>query len=200
MSRRVKIMMLVVLAVLAASSFYLRVLVRRVFFETRPQGEESVRARLSEAALQPTKGANQQPVTLYFPSYNEGKLRGETRPIAVAANETDRIRQILLALIEGPSAAGHSRSLPPSTDVRAVFLTSDGTAYLDFSSAVLAEFAPGIESETLAVYSIVDSLAANIAGVKKVKILVQGQEVDTLDGHADLTDYFVPDPERIASP
>ncbi len=197
MSRRAKIVMLVVLVVLAASSFYLRVLVRRVFFET-PQGEEGVRARLSEAALQPTKGTH-QPVTLYFPSYNEGKLRGESRPIAVATNETDRVRQILLALIEGPSQ-GHSRSLPPSTDVRAVFLTSDGTAYLDFSNAVLAEFAPGIESETLAVYSIVDSLAANIAGVKKVKILVQGQEVDTLDGHADLTDYFVPDPARIASP
>ena len=41
-----------------------------------------------------------------------------------------------------------------------------------------------------------DSLAANIPAVKKVKILVQGEEVDTLDGHADLTRYFVPDLSR----
>jgi hypothetical protein len=33
--------------------------------------------------------------------------------------------------------------------------------------------------------------------VKKVKLLIQGQEVETLDGHADLTGAFVPDPTRI---
>jgi len=59
---------------------------------------------------------------------------------------------------------------------------------------VLARLTPGIENETLTVYSIVNSLAANIPSVKKVKILIQGQEVETLDGHADLSGYFVPDP------
>jgi hypothetical protein len=44
---------------------------------------------------------------------------------------------------------------------------------------------------------VVNSLAANIPAVKKVKILVDGQEADTLDGHADLSDVFVPDPARI---
>ncbi len=43
-------------------------------------------------------------------------------------------------------------------------------------------------------YSVVNSLAVNIPSVKKVKILIQGQEVETLDGHADLSGYFVPDP------
>ena len=195
MSRRAKIAMVVVLAVVAAGLFYLRALARRIFVETPLRVEQEARAQLSQDALQSQAGGRET-VVLYFPSYGEGVLVKEVRRIAWAAEDADRVRQILLALIEG-SHQGHERAVSPSTSIRAVFLTRDGTAYVDFSSEVLADFAPGIESESLAVYSIVDSLAANIPAVKKVKILVQGQEVDALDGHADLTDYYVPDPSRV---
>jgi hypothetical protein len=116
----------------------------------------------------------------------------EQRAMTWAESDTDRIRQVLLAQIEG-SHQGASRALPSTAAVRAVFLAADGTAYLDLSSQTLSDFKPGIASECLAVYAIVDSLAANIPAVKRVKILVEGREVDTLDGHADLTDFFVPD-------
>ncbi|PYV22553.1 MAG: hypothetical protein DMG24_16305 [Acidobacteria bacterium] len=195
MSRRAKIALVVVLAVVAAGLFYLRALARRIFVETPLRVEQEARAQLSQVALQSQAGGRET-VVLYFPSYGEGVLVKEVRRIAWAAEDADRVRQILLALIEG-SHQGHERAVSPSTSIRAVFLTRDGTAYVDFSSEVLADFAPGIESESLAVYSIVDSLAANIPAVKKVKILVQGQEVDALDGHADLTDYYVPDPSRV---
>jgi hypothetical protein len=81
--------------------------------------------------------------------------------------------------------------------VRAVFLTSGGTAYVDFSNDILNSLSPGIETECLSVYSVVDSITANIPSVKRVKILVQGQEVETLDGHADLTEAIVPDTSLI---
>ena len=116
--------------------------------------------------------------------------------MTMAANDTDRIRQIVLALIAG-STQGGDRPLPPSADLRAVFLTPEGTAYLDLSSSALSGFLPGIESETLAIYSIVNSLAANVPSVRKVRILVQGQEAETLDGHADLTGEFAPDMSRV---
>lgn len=197
MTRRAKVLMLILLVVLAGSALYLHVLARRVSFQPSPQhGEEVARTRLSEAALQSTTSPNQT-ATLYFPSYQQGLLQQEKRQVAWAETETDRIRQVLLALIEG-SHQGYSRALPPSTAIRAVFLAPDGTAYLDFSNQALADLNPGIMSECLVVYSIVNSLAANIPAVKKVKILVQGQEVDTLDGHADLSDVFVPDLARIS--
>ncbi len=195
MSYRAKVLMVITLAVLTAGFFYLRVLARRVFFEPAPHGEEEAHTRLSEVALQSARGLSQT-VTLYFPSYDEGLLLAENRQMAGAVSDTDRIRQILLALIEG-SHQGHSRALPPSTDIRAVFLTADGTAYLDFANDLLTGLAPGIGSETLVVYSIVNSLAANIHTVHRVKILVQGQEVETLDGHADLSGYLVLDSARM---
>jgi Sporulation and spore germination len=198
MSKRTWVLILVILPVLVVGSFYLVVLVRRIFFQAPQPAEQTVRTRLTQAALGSPTGTNQF-VTLYFPAPDEDKLRAESRPLTFATADPDRIRQVLLALIEG-STQGGGRSLPASADVRAVFLTSDGTAYLDFSSAMLADFTPGIESETLAVYSIVDSLAVNVPAVKRVKILIQGQEADTLDGHADLTGYFAPDFSRVESP
>jgi Sporulation and spore germination len=197
MSGRTKVLILVILPVLVVGALYLRSLVKRVFFERRQPNESSMRARLDQAAIQSTGGPTQT-VTLYFPSLPDGKLEPEARALVMAPAPADRVRQIVLALIEG-SRQGQGRALSASADVRAVFLTHDGTAYLDLSSATLTGFNPGIKSETLAVYSIVDSLAANLPEVKRVKFLVQGQEVDTLDGHADLTAPFAPNPSWIAS-
>jgi len=192
MTQRARLVMLsVCLAGLAAGFIYLRVLTRRVKLEAPQHGEEGARNQLRQAALQSGTGPTQN-ITLYFPSDDEGVLLAENRQIAWAANDTDRIRQVLLALIEG-SYRGLRRPLPPSTELRAAFLTSDGSVYVDFSSSALALFAPGIKSETLAAYSIVNSLAANIPSLKRVRFLVQGQEVETLNGHADLGEDFVPD-------
>lgn len=195
MTTRAKVLMVAALAALLAGFLYLQVLTRRVRSERGERGEEAARAKLNEAALQSQQGPTQSAI-LYFPSQDEGVLIAESRPMAWAQTDTDRIRQVLLALIEG-SHQGQSRPLPPSTDIRAVFLTSDGTSYLDFSSQALALFPSGIESETLALYSIADSLAANVPSVKRVRILVQGQEVDSLNGHADVSGPIVPDPARI---
>jgi hypothetical protein len=40
------------------------------------------------------------------------------------------------------------------------------------------------------VASLIQTLSANIPGILKVKILVEGKERETLAGHADLSDFF----------
>lgn len=195
MTRRALVAMAITLSVLVVGAFYLRALARRIF--ERPQHrEEALRTQLNEAALQSGTSSNET-ATLYFPSYIDGKLIAETRPMAWATSDTDRIRQVMLALIEG-SRPGQDRTLPPSTRIRAVFLTSDGTAYIDFSNEGLGDLSSGIEAESLVTYSMVASLTANIPKIKKVKFLIQGQEVETLNGHADLSDVFVPDLARMS--
>jgi germination protein M len=196
-SLRARIFLVVLLAVLAVGAFYLRSLARRIFIEPSMHAEEAARAKLSEFALQSKQGATQT-VTLYFPSLDEGKLLPESRSITWAESDSDRVRQVVLGLAEG-SHQGQSHVLPPSTSVRGVFLASDGTAYVDLSSDVLSDFAPGIRTESLAIYSIVNSITANIPSVKQVQFLIQGQQVETLDGHADLTSAYVPDPTWIKS-
>ena len=59
------------------------------------------------------------------------------------------------------------------------------------SSIINAAFADGHRSgvlaEELTVASLIQTLSANIPGIFKVKILVEGKQRDTLAGHADLS-------------
>jgi hypothetical protein len=197
MSLRAKLLWVALLVVFAGGLFYLRSLAKRIFFELPLHSDESAKARLNEAALQSGAGPNEIAV-LYFPSLNDRKLVAEKRPVKWASSADDRVRQVLLALAAG-SRQGLGHPLAASTNVRAVFLTLEGTAYVDLSNDVLSSINPGIESESLSVYSMVDSITANIPSVKRVKILIQGQEVETLEGHADLTEAIVPDPTLINS-
>jgi spore germination protein GerM len=197
MSLRAKLLWVALLVVFAGGLFYLRSLAKRTFFELPLHGDESAKARLHEAALQSGTGPNEIAV-LFFPSLSARRLVAESRPVKWAPAAADRVRQVLLALAEGPRQ-GLDHPVPASTNVRAVFLASEGTAYVDLSNDLLSSISPGIETESLSVYSIVDSITTNIPSVKRVKILIQGQEVETLEGHADLTDAIVPDPTLIKS-
>jgi len=197
MSHRALTLTVAVAIVLGAGTYYLMSLRRHIAPASAStlRSDQTARTQLNEAALQQAGGPTQV-ITLYFPSYADGNLVAETRSLKLSSDNVKAIRQILLSLIEG-SHQGHGSALSPSTTIRAVFVTSDGTAIIDLSQEALADFQPGIESESLALYSIVDSLCANIPQVKQVKFLVQGQEVQTLDGHIDLTGSFAPEPSLI---
>ncbi|MGO8816111.1 MAG: GerMN domain-containing protein [Terriglobia bacterium] len=197
MTVRAKILLVIMLVGLGVGGFYLRSLAKRVFHEPTQRAEEAARAKLKQIALQPNNGTTQL-ATLYFPALDEGRILPESRSITWAQADADRVRQIVLALAEG-SHQGYGHVISASTTVRAVFLAADGTAYLDLSNDILGDFEPGIQSETLAIYSIVNSIAINIPSVKRVRFLIQGQEVETLDGHADLTAAFTPDLARVKS-
>ncbi len=188
---RARLFAFVVLTVVAAGIIYLQVLARRVSSQNSEREEGTARARLAEAALGSENGP-QQTVTLFIPSSDQGVLIQEPHRLTLAAGNEDRIRQIFLALDES-SGRAQSAAQPAGAELRSVFIAADGTAYLDLSAGALPLFTPGIGSETQAIYSIVDSIAVNIPAVKRVRFLVQGQEVDTLDGHVDLTQAFVPD-------
>ncbi len=49
-----------------------------------------------------------------------------------------------------------------------------------------------------AVYSIVNSLTYNFKSVKRVSLLVEGNERETLGGHIDLSRPFSPDYSLVA--
>jgi Sporulation and spore germination len=188
---RARFFALIVLAIVAAGVIYLQVLARRVGSQNTESTERNARARLAEAALASENGP-QQNVTLFIPSSDQGVLIQEPHRLTLAEGDADRIRQIFLALIE-TSGQAQEGALPAGAELRSVFLAPDGTAYLDLAGRSLPLLTPGIGSETQAIYSIVDSIAVNVPTVKRVKFLIQGQEVDTLDGHVDLTQAFVPD-------
>jgi hypothetical protein len=101
-----------------------------------------------------------------------------------------RSKQMLNTLLAGPVDA-ELRTLPPDAVLLAFYLLPDGTGIADFSEALATSIPSGIASEELAVDSIARTLEANVPQVQRLKILIHGQEVETLAGHLDLTGAFV---------
>jgi spore germination protein GerM len=141
--------------------------------------------------------AEARSVTLFFLDDNDDFLHRETRQVAVGPTADDEAEQTLAELIKG-SEKGLLSPLPPQTKVRQVFIGKDGVATVDLSRDVADKFAYGSTMELAAVYAVVNTLAFNFKAVKKVVILVEGAEKETLGGHVDLTRAFLPDYSLVA--
>jgi hypothetical protein len=109
--------------------------------------------------------------------------------LPLSADAVQRSKQVLEALISNPPTAVQ-RTLPSDATILGFYILPDGTAIADFSDALVTEIPSGISSETTAVDSIARTLENNVPSLHRLKILIHGQEVETLAGHVDLTGFF----------
>jgi hypothetical protein len=122
---------------------------------------------------------------LYFADREYVYLMSEPR-VLLHPNDPVRLADaIMRALIRGPQK-GLIRTLPPETELRAIYLTSERICYIDLSEAVRKNHPGGCRSELLSIYSMVNSLVLNIPEITAVKLLINGNEATTLAGHIDL--------------
>ena len=119
--------------------------------------------------------------------------------MALSADPAQRAKQVLNELIENSPAADQG-TIPAGTVLLGFYVLPDGTAIADFSDALASETPSGILSEEMAVDSIRLTLENNVPGLNRLKILIHGQEVDTLAGHIDLTGFFDLNPPSARPP
>ncbi len=116
-------------------------------------------------------------------------LEASTVELDLSADLEQRAKQLITALIEkAPSQA--QRTLPADASLQQFYLLPNGTAIADFSETLETETPSGILNEEMAVDSIVRTLGANLSNVYRLKILIRGQDAETLAGHLDLSDFF----------
>jgi hypothetical protein len=120
-------------------------------------------------------------------------------PLPLSANPVERCRQLLHELTVNPPTPGQ-RTIPADTTVMGFYILPDGTAIADFSDALSSEMPSGILSEAMAVDSITQTLETNVPTLHRLKILIHGQEVDTLAGNVDLTGFFDLNPPSPPAP
>src|SRR5262249_21376088 len=127
----------------------------------------------------------------WLASADEAKLAPVTVELPLSKDDPVlRAKQVMNTLLAGPVDAD-LRTLPPDAALLEFYLLPDGTGIADFSEALGTSIPSGIESEQMAVDSITRTLEANVPQVQRLKILIHGQEVDTLAGHLDLTGTFI---------
>ena len=136
-------------------------------------------------------------VILFFLSETDRLLHPEEREIVSSPTPEREAARVVEELIKG-SRQGLISPLPAETRLRQVYLTKEGTAYVDFSREFSERHPSGSSAEMDTVYCLVNSLAYNFKSVKRVFILVNGDEKETLSGHIGLTKAFLPDFSMVA--
>ena len=116
-----------------------------------------------------------------------GLLRAQGASIPLPAGRQERAQELLRALLGLYMDKSSSHPLGPGAEVRDVYLVDPGLAVIDVNDAFSDGHRSGVLVEELTVASMVQTLAANIPGINRVKILVGGKERETLAGHADLS-------------
>jgi len=113
--------------------------------------------------------------------------------VALAQNVVDQGRQILMAQLTEAAPSPYVTVIPTGTTLRAFYVTAQGDAFVDLSPEVVSGHPGGSLNELLTVYALVNAVTANLPAAKRVQILVDGKEVDTLAGHVDLRRPLVRD-------
>jgi Sporulation and spore germination len=137
----------------------------------------------------PVSGSNEQ-VVLYVAYDDAGVLRPRPVRIPLPAGRQERAAEILRALLTLYLDKSSPHPLGPGSQIRDVYLVDPGLAVIDINAAFADGHRSGVLVEELTVVSLIQTLSANIPGITRVKILVEGNERDTLAGHADLSNFF----------
>jgi spore germination protein GerM len=119
-----------------------------------------------------------------------GVLRAQSAQIPMPSVRQQRAEEVLRALVALYLDKSSPHPLPPGSEIRSVFLVDPGLAIIDVNTAFADGHRSGVLAEELTIASLIQTLSANIPGILRVKILVEGKQRDTLAGHADLSNFF----------
>ena len=137
----------------------------------------------------PVAGASER-VTLFVAYDDIGIVRAQSAQIPMPSVRQQRAEELLRALVALYLDKSSPHPLTPGSDIRSVYLVDPGLAVIDVNAAFADGHRSGVLAEELTIASLIQTLSANIPGILKVKILVEGKQRETLAGHADLSNFF----------
>lgn len=153
--------------------------------------------RATEAEKKPTATkcptvtlvSERRDVTIYLPQ-SYGK-RVYLAPVAVKAEVRGSLMDSALRALfaEGATGGRAAGLIPDGTKLLTGVKTDGDVAEVNLSGEFLDNFSGGSDQEALTLNSIVHTLVHNSGGqVDKVRLLVEGETVESLGGHFELTD------------
>jgi hypothetical protein len=137
----------------------------------------------------PANGPSEQ-VTLYVADDAQGMLLPQKNTVALPTGRQGRAEELLRTLTTIYLQKSSPHPLGPGSELRNVYLLDSGLAVIDVNADFANGHRSGVLVEELTIASLVETLSANVPGIVRVKILVEGAERETLSGHADLTGTY----------
>ena len=143
------------------------------------------------------KNKEKQQVTLFFSDPNERFLIPEERFVVKEKEPEAQGREMVKALLAG-SKSGLVNTFPEKAELQDVKMENGDTLVVNFRESLVANHPGGSAAEMATVYSLTNTLITNLPGIKRVRIVIAGQERDSLKGHIGLRNPFTLNRELIA--
>jgi len=141
--------------------------------------------RVDTRPVAPPAAGPEETITLTIAYDDDAVFRKQQVTLPLPPERTERAREVLRALLAEYAQKPSPHPVGQGSDVREVFLVND-LAVVDLNPIVAESHRSGAFVETLTLTSMVETLAQNVPGVRRVRFLVDGKERETLAGHADL--------------
>lgn len=157
---------------------------------------------LFEYVFPPTKDAvvkkkEKQLVVLYFSDANERFLKPEERYVPKTNTPTEQATEVVKALLDG-SKTKLVNTFPEKVTMDSIRIDEGQTAHVSFGSSLVSGHPGSSASEMATIYSLTNSLIKNVSGIKKVKLLIAGKEVESIKGHINTRHPFTMNREMFA--
>jgi hypothetical protein len=136
--------------------------------------------------------------TVFFGARSGDGLVATRVEVPLAPTVAAQGEAILRAALSDPPP-GALRVVPRGTRLRAFFIDGRGAAFVDVTSEVRRLHAGGSFGEALTVGALVNAVTANLSAARRVHLLVEGQEADTLAGHVDVARALTQDMSLVVS-
>lgn len=143
-------------------------------------------------------GTFAQPVNLYFPGEN-GLLMAERREIRTTGEAEDQVAAVVRLVLTGPESDSLAAPFATEVTLAAVQLSPSGVVYIDLKGKDGAGPPSGGSTEERQRWmSLVNSVALNVPEARRVVLLWNGVQPETLGGHFDASRPFAPDLAMVA--
>ena len=130
-------------------------------------------------------GVKSMQVTVYYPDQAGMSLVAVKREIKFE-NENQKYIEAVNCLMDTPAEEDLTKIFPKGAKIKSINLKGD-TAVVDLDGGITKNFVGGSTGEEFLINSVVETLT-EFNEVKQVQFLIDGQEVETLAGHMDLSE------------
>ena len=140
--------------------------------------------------VSPPMSGRQEHIQLLVAYDDERALRWREATAFMPQERTLRAREALRAVLSQYLQNPSPHPLGRGTDIKDVYLLTNDTLVIDTTAQFADAHPSGILLEELTIASLVETLNANVEGIRRVKFIVDGKERETLAGHADLMSFY----------
>ncbi len=180
------------------------VIMGSVLWHLRERAHQRLLQGENSAPTQAPQVAPAEQATLMVANDADNSVLTRILALPLPQNPEARARAVLGKLLDLYAAPDATHPVPGgASSIAQVFLvpiadaggkvaqSGPELAVVNLTGAFAANHPSGLETETLTVLSICATLHANLPRVSEVRFLVDGQQRDTLAGHADLTRTYL---------